>query len=122
VKRGEHEGDGPAVRVGDDVGLREVEGVHDGDDAAGGGAEARVDAADALGAAHVEEIDGVDAGVLGEGGDDIAPVGAGAEEAVDEEHWRPAAGVYVEDAGSGNVDEPFFKLEFLEPDFVPDLR
>ena len=116
IERSEHEGDGSAVRMSDDVGLGQVEGVHDGGDAPGRGVEPRVEAADALRAAHVDKIDGVDAGVLGEGRDDVAPVCAGADEAMDEEHRRPTAGVEVKDASSGYIDEPFFESDFLGPE------
>ena len=54
------------MRVGDDVGLGEVECVHEsGDDAIGGGFEGGVRLAAAGCFAHVDEVDGVDTGLAG---------------------------------------------------------
>jgi hypothetical protein len=73
-RRSEHQRDCPAMGVADDVSLGEAEGIHGCSESVGGGFEARVEAGDALRLAHVELVDGVDAGVLGEWADAVAPV------------------------------------------------
>jgi len=95
IAGGEHERDCSAVRMGDDVGVAEAEGIHGSGEAVGGGFEAGVEAGDALGLAHSQLVDGVDAGGLGERADAVAPVRGRSDQTVDKQHRLAGAGVQI---------------------------
>ena len=110
MTRGEHHCDGAAVRMAGNIGLVEAESVHEGGEAVGCGLEPRVQPGNPLGLAHVEEIDGVHAGIAGKKADVLAPVLRGADQAVEQQQRTPSAGALVVDLCPVDQDKGLFNL------------
>lgn len=114
---GEHHGDCATVRVAGDVRLVEAEGVHAGGDSVGCGFEPRVEAGNALGLAHIEEVDGVDAGAVCEKIYILTPVSGRANQTVEQQERSSGPGALIVNLEAAHQDVAFFDVR-LSPRHV----
>jgi hypothetical protein len=103
VARGEHQRDGAAVGVANDLCAFDSDSIHEGRDTVGRGFQARVEPVDALRLAHVELVDGVDAGLLGQHGEVAPPVARRAHQAMDKDHGPARSRMEIMHAGAENI-------------------
>ena len=110
MARGKHHGHGATVGMAGDVRFREAKSVHAGSQSIRGGFEPGVKARHALRFAHVEEIDGVDAGVARQKADVLSPVFCRPDETVQEQKRTTCAGSLIMDLCAAHQDEGLFDI------------